>query len=184
MEKSIFKDVLVGLFEFDFSYIYNMENRTMRHQWVGLNNPDGEDFSEVAAFMKLSASIHGPGDKPEELKEDPNPDNPNMLMPAAMKPKFKQLKLHIIKGEHLPKLDVSKGSMDAYCKTQIGKKILKTETHTTITNTDKKQKDEVTWNQTMWIPVREPMISKELIVKVMDKDDLVDDCAGSLVFDL
>ena len=71
MEKSIFKDVLVGLFEFDFSYIYNMENRTMRHQWVGLNNPDGEDFSEVAAFMKLSASIHGPGDKPEELKEDP-----------------------------------------------------------------------------------------------------------------
>ena len=74
--------------------------------------------------------------------------------------------------------------MDAYCKTQIGKKILKTETHTTVTSTDKKQKDEVTWNQTMWIPVREPMISKELVVKVMDKDGLVDECAGSLVFDL
>ena len=89
MEKGVLKDVRIGLFEFDFSYIYMMEDRTMLHQWVGLNNPDGEDFSAVAAFLKLSASIHGKDDKPIELAEDDKPDSENMLMPAAIKPKYK-----------------------------------------------------------------------------------------------
>ena len=64
MEKGVFKEAIFGLFEFDFSYVYNMENHTMFHMWVGLNNPAGEDFAAVAAFLKLSVSIHGADDKP------------------------------------------------------------------------------------------------------------------------
>ena len=123
MEKGTFKDAIFGLFEFDFSYIYNMENRTMFHQWVALNDPGGADFSAVAAFLKVSCSIHGTDDKPIELGEDPNPDNDKCMMPAAIKPKFKQLKLHLIKGEHLPRLDkkvIGDGTMDAYCMATVG----------------------------------------------------------------
>ena len=64
MEKGVFKEAIFGIFEFDFSYIYNMELHTMFHKWVALNNPAGEDFSAVAAFLKLSVSIHGADDKP------------------------------------------------------------------------------------------------------------------------
>jgi hypothetical protein len=31
MEKGVFKEAIFGLFEFDFSYVYNMEDRTMFH---------------------------------------------------------------------------------------------------------------------------------------------------------
>ena len=123
MEKGVFKEAVFGLFEFDFSYVYNMEDRTMFHQWVALNNPASADFSAVAAFLKLSVSIHGADDKPIELGEDPNPNNDKCMMPAAIKPKFKQLKLHIVKGEHLPRLDkklVGAGTMDAYCMAMVG----------------------------------------------------------------
>ena len=100
-------------------------------------------------------------------------------MPAAIKPKFKQLKLHLIKGEHLPRLDkklVGAGTMDAYCLTTLGKKKLKTKVQTT-------KGDEATWNQTFKVPVRMPIMSGQMIVKVMDEDAVKDECAGSLVFD-
>ena len=179
MEKGVFKEAIFGLFEFDFSYVYNMENHTMFHQWVALNNPAGEDFAAVSAFLKLSVSIHGADDKPQELGEDPDPNNDKCMMPAAIKPKFKQLKLHLIKGEHLPRLDkklVGQGSMDAYCITYLGKKKLKTKVHTT-------KDDQATWNETMWVPVRMPIMSGQMIVKIMDEDKVKDECAGSLVFD-
>jgi hypothetical protein len=178
MEKGVFKDATFGLFEFDFSYIYNMDDHTMFHQWVALNNPAGEDFSSVSAFLKISVSIHGADDKPVELGEDPDPNNDKCMMPSSIKPKFTQLKLHIIKGEHLPRLDtklVGKGSMDAYCKAELGNKKLKTSIQKTVN-------DEATWNQTFMIPVRMPIMAGQLIVKVMDSDDVTDECAGSLVF--
>ena len=98
---------------------------------MALNNPAGEDFSSVAAFLKISVSIHGTDDKPVELGEDPDPNNDKCMMPASIKPNFNQLKLHFIKGECLPRLDtklVGKGSMDAYCVGMIGNKKLKTST--------------------------------------------------------
>ena len=53
---------------------------------------------------------------------------------------------------------------------------MKTKVHTT-------KNDEATWNETMWVPVRMPIMSGQLIVKIMDEDKVNDECAGSLVFD-
>jgi len=88
-------------------------------------NPNSEDFSAVAAYMKLSASVYGVDDKPLELKMDTSDDDSNCQMPASMKPKYTQLKMHLIKGEHLPKLDVKmigEGSMDAIVSATINGK--------------------------------------------------------------
>ena len=60
---------------------------------------------------------------------DENEDDDNCVMPASMKPKYTQLKLHMIKGEHLPKLDfkmIGAGNMDAYVSSKIGGKEIKT----------------------------------------------------------
>lgn len=73
---------------------------------------------------------------------DENEDDDNCLMPASIKPKYTQLKLHLVKGEHLPKLDVKlfgEGAMDAFITAKIGGKKIKTSIVTTV-------HDAATWN--------------------------------------
>ena len=142
LSKGIFKNALIGQVELDLTFIYNLENHTSQHQWLALINPDSEDFSSVAAYMKMSASCYGVDDTPVELKMDDNDDDENCIMPASIKPKYTQLKMHIIKGEHLPKLDVKvfgEGTMDAFVTAKIGGKLIKTKIQETV-------KDEATWN--------------------------------------
>lgn len=127
----------------------------------------------------MSASVYGVGDTPKELKLDEGDDDDNCIMPASIKPKYSQLKMHIVKGEHLPKLDIKligEGKMDAFIKTKIGGKKLKTRIIETV-------HDEATWNQTFLIPVRLPIMTGKLILDVMDLDKLKDEQAGALIFD-
>ena len=127
----------------------------------------------------MSASVYGVDDTPVELKEDENDDDENCMMPASIKPKYTQLKMHIVKGEHLPKLDVKMigaGSMDAFITAKIGGKLIKTRIEVT-------KNDEATWNQTFLIPVRMPIMAGKLILNVMDLDTVKDEQAGALIFD-
>lgn len=94
-----------------------MEGHTKEHQWFALINPDSEDFSSVSAYIKMSGSVYGVSDTPKELKMDDNDDDEDCVMPASMKPTYTQLKMHIVKAEHLPKLDtkmIGEGTMDAF----------------------------------------------------------------------
>ena len=127
----------------------------------------------------MSASVYGVDDTPVELKMDDNDDDDNCIMPASIKPKYTQLKMHIVKGEHLPKLDVKligAGSMDAFITAKIGGKLIKTAIKVT-------EKDEAVWNQTFLIPVRMPIMAGKLILNVMDLDTVKDEQAGALIFD-
>ena len=127
LEKGYFKNSLIGMFEMDLSFLYNLDAHTAEHRWVALINPESEDFSAIASYLKLSANVYGVDDEPKELKMDENPDSDDCLMPAALKPKYEQLRMYIIRGEHLPRLDVAMvgaGSMDAYIKCKFnGKKL-------------------------------------------------------------
>ena len=78
------------------TYVYNLENHTCQHKWFALINPDSEDFASVAAYMKLSGSVYGVNDTPLELKMDDGPVSEDCVMPASLKPKYTQLKLHIV----------------------------------------------------------------------------------------
>ena len=124
-EKGYFKNSLIGQIELDLTYLYNLENHTMQHKWFAMINPDSEDFSSVAGYIKISGSVYGIDDKPVELKIDENDDDDEAVIPASVKPKFTQLKMHIVKGENLPRLDtkvIGAGSMDALVRAKIGGK--------------------------------------------------------------
>lgn len=178
-EKGFFNTALIGQVELDLTYVYNLENHTKQHQWFALINPESEDFSAVSAYLKISGSVYGVDDTPVEIKMDENDDDDNCVMPASLKPKYTQLKMHIVKGEHLPKLDVKlvgEGSMDAFVTAKLNGKIIRTEIVKTV-------HDEATWNQTFLIPVRMPIMSGKLILNVMDLDGIKDEQAGSLIFD-
>lgn len=88
--KSVWKNVLIGLYEVDFSYIYFMKNHMMEHGWLAISNPNSEDFSQIQGLIKLSISIHGENDNPMKLEMDPNlQGDTNVMMSSAIKPEFK-----------------------------------------------------------------------------------------------
>ena len=63
LDKGIFKDVIIGEFEFDLSFIYFMKDHTMLHKWLALSNPNCDDFAKIQAYMKVSISVAVEGDE-------------------------------------------------------------------------------------------------------------------------
>jgi hypothetical protein len=45
MDKGFYKDVMIGSFDFDLSFIYFMKDHLMLHQWIALSNPNSDDYS-------------------------------------------------------------------------------------------------------------------------------------------
>ncbi len=171
LKKGYFKANMIGQVELDLTFIYNLENHTKEHTWMAMINPNSEDFSSVAAYIKLSGSVYGVDDTPRELKMDEKENDDDCVMPASIKPKYTQLKMHIVKGEKLPKLDVKmigEGSMDAFVTAKIGGKLIKTKVKKTV-------HDEAIWNETFLIPVRMPIMSGKLVLNVMDLDGVNDE---------
>lgn len=99
-------------------------------------------------------------------------------MPSAIKPQFKQLKIHFFMGEHLPKMDrgslIAEGKMDAYFVTDINGKKVKTSVVTTV-------RDRADWNESLLIPLRVPLVTSNLILKLFDEDASGDEICGSLI---
>lgn len=60
---------MIGNFEIDAAQIYAMEDHALQNQWIALNNPEGEDPSEIKAYCKVSIAIQGPGDSSVKLEE-------------------------------------------------------------------------------------------------------------------
>jgi len=47
MDKGMFKDALIGQFEFDMSFIYLKKDHVLLHKWIALSNPNTEDFATI-----------------------------------------------------------------------------------------------------------------------------------------
>jgi len=62
MDKGMFKDELIGYYEFDMSYIYLQPQHAILHKWVVMSNPNSDNFSEVTAYFKMSIAINGQHD--------------------------------------------------------------------------------------------------------------------------
>ena len=89
MNKGFFKEDSIGLYEFDLTQIYYMKSHALFHQWLALSNPEGKDFNEITAYIKLSISIAGPGDEQVQLSEEEggveSTDTAVILMPSSIK---------------------------------------------------------------------------------------------------
>lgn len=70
MDKGIFKDAIIGIYEFDVAFIYFMKDHCMLHRWIALSNPASENFNEVTGYLKLSISVAGSGDEQIQINED------------------------------------------------------------------------------------------------------------------
>ena len=129
------ENALIGQFEMDLSSIYFGKDHSVVHKWVALSNYKSK-MEEIKGFLKFSVNIVGPGDKQIEL-DDEKPDqitseggqfknsgkgNMNaatVLLPPQIQTKGWQMKIQLIKGEHLIKMDWG-GSIDCYLVFQFG----------------------------------------------------------------
>ena len=59
----MFRDELIGMYEFDMTYVYFKKDHVIHNQWIALCNPESEDFSAVAGNLKVSIAVQGPGDE-------------------------------------------------------------------------------------------------------------------------
>ena len=91
MNKGLFRDEMIGTYEFDMTTVYFKDKHAILHQWIALFNPEGEDFSEITGNLKISIAVQGPGDEQVQLNDQGGPDNASdaVLMPAQIKKEFK-----------------------------------------------------------------------------------------------
>lgn len=131
MDKGLFKDVLIGEFEFDLSFIYFMKDHTMFHKWLALSNPHGENFADIACYLKVSISVSCEGDEQTQISEDTGEEDTNVMMSPALNPSFYQIKIRIFQGQDLPAMDsavgfIGKDKIDAYLMCEFKGKKYKT----------------------------------------------------------
>jgi len=83
LDKGYFKDALIGAYEFDITFIYFMKQHALMHKWLALSNPNSENFSEVAGYLKVSITICASGDEQVQITEDDNENSEDaVLMPT------------------------------------------------------------------------------------------------------
>ena len=178
MNKGIFRDEMIGTYEFDMTAVYFKDKHVIQHQWIALFNPEGDDFSEITGHLKISIAVQGPGDEQVQLNDQSGPDNADqvMLMPAQIKKEFKQLKIRFIQAEKLPKMDTF-GTIDAYIKGNFQGKKIRTEAVTA-------KNDICPIEQEFWLPIQWPLASDRLLLQLYDEDNVVDEIVGSMFFSL
>ena len=93
-----------GIYELDFSYIYNQENHALHNVWIGLSNPESDDVSKIRGYLKVSLSVLHEGDQRVELESVEN-EISNCIIPSQIKVSYKQISFYFFRGEDFPDMD-------------------------------------------------------------------------------
>jgi len=178
MNKGIFRDEMIGMYEFDMTTLYFKPKHALQHQWIALFNPEGEDFSEITGNLKISIAVQGPGDEQVQLNDQTGPDSIGevVLMPAQIKKEFKQLKIRFIQGEKLPKMDMF-GTIDAFIQCKFNGKEMRTPAATA-------KNDVAAIEHEIWLPIQWPLASDRLLLQLYDEDKMSKEIVGSMYFSL
>ena len=118
------KNELIGQAVIDLSSIYFGKNHKVEHQWLGLDNPDAEDFENMKGLVQISANVTGPGDNAQKLEAHfgPEPEKMKMFLSPSIKRTFYQLTISIIEGRNLPEFGsmFQTASLECYFKVKYG----------------------------------------------------------------
>lgn len=126
------KNELVGQAIIDLSSVYFKQKNKMEHYWIGLDNPDSEDFENMKGLLKLSANVTGPNDNAQKLEMDygPEPAKMKMFMSPSIKRTFYELTISIIQAEQMPEFGIFSKSLEAFFVVKYGGgNPVKTNTH-------------------------------------------------------
>lgn len=137
------KDSIVGELSLDLISIYKESNHCLLYTWAGLSNFK-QNSNELKGFIKFSVSILGKNDEPITLEKEKILNRKlsksmttkigkrgilgaKLLLPPQISTKSHQIKITLIRGENLMKLDYLLGSIDAYVIASFGNDSITTE---------------------------------------------------------
>ena len=63
MDKGLLKNYMIGMFEFDLSFIYLKDEHVLKNQWLALNNPGADNYAEICGYVKVSVQVTATGDE-------------------------------------------------------------------------------------------------------------------------
>ena len=96
VDKGLFKDTLIGQFEFDLSFIYLKDKHLLLHKWIAMSNPNGDDYAKIQCYMKVSIAVAREGDEQVQIEEDTSmTEDTDVLMSPALNPVFYQVKIRL-----------------------------------------------------------------------------------------
>ena len=184
MDKGMFKDALIGQFDLDLTFVYLKPDHVLLHKWIALNNPNGDDYATIQAYVKVSVAVACTGDEQLQITEDDGPEDTQVMMSPSLNPSFYQIKIRVFQGWDLPSLDSAIGfigsdKIDAYMKLEFKAKKYKTKVQT-----QPKGGPPVHWNTEFWLPAQLPVVQPKIEIRLMDADDIgSDEMAGTMCFD-
>ena len=103
LDKGMFKDKLIGVFELDLAQIYlTNAQHAIHHQWVALVCPcDHHASNAIKGYFRLSIAVQGPGDSSVRLTDAAGGESfedQEVLMPASIRKEYKQINIGIIQA--------------------------------------------------------------------------------------
>lgn len=95
MIQNILKKDYFGIYELDFSYVYNQDDHALHNVWIGLANPESEDISKIRGYLKISISVLHEGDQRVELESVEN-EISNCIIPSQIQMTYKQISFYFL----------------------------------------------------------------------------------------
>lgn len=173
------KDVLIGSYEFDASYVYFSDHHEIFRKWIGLTDLT-DKYEGIQGYLKVSIVCLGPGDEQkihtlEEIEElEQNVSDDLVLMPPQITQKGYVLNINVYCAQDLPKMDsgVLGGSCDPYVSVNFA--------GITVRSSVFENQLSPTFNEALQIAVMEPIMSDRIIFSIYDKDKFdKDDLIGT-----
>ena len=57
LNKGFFRNELIGEYNIKMSTVYFKDAHKLEHIWMGLSNPDSDNFTQVQGMLKASFSV-------------------------------------------------------------------------------------------------------------------------------
>jgi len=174
----------LGIYECDFSYVYNQKNHTIDNNWIALSNPEADDIAKVRGYLKISVSVLHETDQRVELTyKSTNDENSLCIIPPHVKIEFMQLYIYIFRAEQIPDMDyvIKQDKVKRKCNGFITLKYMGMEINTDVRDMEG---DCIYWNQVLAIPVSVPLVSNKLVFTMWDKDYMTNEIVGTFEISL
>lgn len=174
----LFNDSIVGIYELDLVYIYKHPDHCLRHQWIAISNTSGKSYTKVRGYVRLGVSVTHESDEPADLAlETGKLVDSKIMLPPQIVPKTTQLIISLLKAENLPIMD-NGGTLDAYIEAHfagvsIQSSVIKADSVTMTSY----------WYEELHLPVIEPCVSHNLVLRVFDSDVISSELVGSFHFE-
>eukprot|EP00475_Leptophrys_vorax_P032002 TRINITY_DN4892_c1_g1_i3.p1 TRINITY_DN4892_c1_g1~~TRINITY_DN4892_c1_g1_i3.p1 ORF type:complete len:1239 (+),score=404.15 TRINITY_DN4892_c1_g1_i3:101-3817(+) len=160
---TLLRDVLIGAFDFDMSQVYYRKNHEIHKVWVALTDVTGE-FQGVQGYLKVSVTVLGPGDKLFIHEDDEEEEESMVLMPPTIEQKGYLLGVQTYLGQDLPVMDLDGilgNKCDPYVQVEFGGRVSKG---------TKKKGLNVSFQEEIQVPVKEPIMSDAIKLTMWDYD--------------